>query len=183
MPELLPDTTVNRRLLLGGALAAATAGALAPSFTALAERAASDPSSLRRPAGGPLATTPPTGSDYGPLAPVRDQTTGLELLMLPRGFEYMSWGWTGDAMADGTPTPGAHDGMAAFRDGDLVRLVRNHERGNGVPFSGPVFDAASAGGTTNILFDPDAGQFLDAYGSLSGTIRNCAGGPRHGAPG
>jgi secreted PhoX family phosphatase len=26
----------------------------------------------------------------------------------------VSFGWTGDALADGTPTPGAHDGMAAL---------------------------------------------------------------------
>lgn len=52
--------------------------------------------------------------DYGPLSPVRDQTTGLELLLLPRGFGYISFGWTGDRMADGIATPGAHDGMAAF---------------------------------------------------------------------
>jgi uncharacterized repeat protein (TIGR03803 family) len=55
--------------------------------------------------------------------------------------------------------------------------VRNHERGNGTPFSAPVYDATSAGGTTNVLFDPGAGAFIEAYGSLSGTIRNCAGGP------
>ena len=66
---------------------------------------------------------------------MRDQTTGLELLLLPRGFEYLSFGWRNDPMSDGTPTPSAHDGMAAFRDGDLVRLVRNHERGAGTPFA------------------------------------------------
>jgi hypothetical protein len=32
---------------------------------------------------------------YGPLYPTRDETTGLELLMLPRGFKYLSFGWRG----------------------------------------------------------------------------------------
>ncbi|MFC7716594.1 hypothetical protein [Nonomuraea recticatena] len=43
--------------------------------------------------------------DYGPLSPVKDHTTGLELLKLPRGFEYLTHGWTGDLMSDGRPTP------------------------------------------------------------------------------
>jgi len=36
--------------------------------------------------------------------------------------------------------------MAAFRDGDLVRLVRNHEKGEGRPF-GPadrIYDSGAA---------------------------------------
>ena len=68
---------------------------------------------------------------------MRDEATGLPLLLLPQGFEYISYGWTGDPMADGAPTPSAHDGMAAFRRGRAVHLVRNHERGNGTPFADP----------------------------------------------
>ena len=96
-----------------------------------------------------------TGS--GLAARVKDQTTGLELLKLPRGFEYVSFGWRNDVMSDGTPTPGSHDGMAAFRDGDLVRLVRNHEQGNGTPFApaGATYDPLAAGGTTTLMFDPE----------------------------
>lgn len=41
---------------------------------------------------------------YGPLAPVREETTGLPLLMLPAGFSYLTFGWTGDLMSNGTPT-------------------------------------------------------------------------------
>lgn len=73
-------------------------------------------------------------SPYGPIAPVNDLATGLPLLQLPPGFSYRSYGWTGDAMDDGAPTPGSHDGMAAVlsrrvgRSSELV-LVRNHERG------------------------------------------------------
>lgn len=32
---------------------------------------------------------------YGPLYPTKDESTGLELLNLPEGFRYMSYGWTG----------------------------------------------------------------------------------------
>jgi secreted PhoX family phosphatase len=114
---------------------------------------------------------------YGPLIPVKDQATGLELLQLPRGFEYISYGWTNDLMDDGVRTPGAHDGMAAFRYGDRVHLVRNHERGAGPAFTAPAYNPEAGGGTTTMVFDPDAGQWLESYGSLGGTIRNCAGGP------
>ncbi|MEO3768658.1 alkaline phosphatase PhoX [Streptomyces sp. B8F3] len=114
---------------------------------------------------------------YGPLSPVKDQATGLELLQLPRGFEYISYGWTNDLMDDGVRTPSAHDGMAAFRYGDKVHLVRNHERGAGPAFTAPAYNPEAGGGTTTLVFDPDAGQWLESYGSLGGTIRNCAGGP------
>lgn len=153
----------DRRALLRGAAAAAAASV---PFQALAARtAAAAPAKLEFDAG------------YGPLRPVRDQATGLELLQLPRGFEYISYGWTGDPMDDGVPTPGAHDGMAAFRYGDRVHLVRNHERGAGAAFTAPAYDPEAGGGTTTLVFDPDAGRWLESYGSLGGTLRNCAGGP------
>lgn len=103
----------------------------------------------------------------------------LELVAPPRGFEYLTYGWTGDLMSDGDPTPGSHDGMAAFRRPDgKVALVRNHERGGYTgAFTSPVYDPAARGGTTNLVFDPDKGEFIESWGSLSGTIRNCAGGP------
>jgi secreted PhoX family phosphatase len=63
-------------------------------------------------AGQPLAV----GSPYGDIAPVLDQTTELPLLQLPEGFRYMSYGWTGDLMSDGVPTPSLHDGMAVIAD-------------------------------------------------------------------
>jgi secreted PhoX family phosphatase len=126
------------------------------------------------------ATADRSSGGYGPLAPVRDQTTGLALLMLPRGFEYISYGWTGDTMDDGRPTPGTHDGMAAFREPDgPVRLVRNHERGGtgGAFATGMTYDPMAEGGTTTLTFDPDRGEFVGSHASLAGTIRNCAGGP------
>ena len=63
--------------------------------------------------------------------------------MLPEGFRYLSFGWTGDPMIDGAPTPGAHDGMAALHwQGHRVRLVRNHEQGTGTPFGAVAYDLA-----------------------------------------
>src|SRR6218665_543742 len=54
------------------------------------------------------ATTARIASPYGPIAPVNDRTTGLPLLQLPAGFTYKSFGWTGDLMAHGKPTPPSH---------------------------------------------------------------------------
>jgi uncharacterized protein len=170
----MTDTRISldRRRFLQGALGAGAGLALTSPFTALGARAAG---------AGPAGR--PTAGGYGPLVPVRDQTTGLELLLLPSGFEYMSFGWTNDPMSDGTPTPSAHDGMAAFRDGDLVRLVRNHERGTGTPFApaGATYDPLAGGGTSTLVFDPRRGELVEDRASLSGTIRNCAGGPNHAA--
>jgi secreted PhoX family phosphatase len=116
---------------------------------------------------------------YGPLFETLDQTTGLALLTLPEGFKYLSFGWTGDPLATGAPTPGAHDGMAAFPAGrGLTRLVRNHERGQGTPFApaSATYDTRASGGTTTLLFDTHKGELVSAEASMSGTIRNCAGG-------
>lgn len=165
------DMAFGRRGFLKGMLATGAGMAIGP-FGALGQRTvAARPGDASGPVFG--------DAGYGPLRPARDHTTGLELLLLPRGFEYLSLGWTNDPMSDGTPTPGSHDGMAAFRIGDRVHLVRNHERGRGTPFAGPAltYDGAAGGGTTTLVFDPDAGLLVDSWASLAGTIRNCAGGP------
>lgn len=119
--------------------------------------------------------------DYGPLSPKLDQVTGLPLLALPEGFEYHSYGWTGQTMADGRPTPPKHDGMAVVaRRGHLLSLVRNHELsasdGNPALVSGGTYNPAEGGGTTNLFFNLKRGRFTRSYTSLGGTIRNCAGG-------
>jgi hypothetical protein len=167
----MPESTsaIDRRGLLRGAAVAAGLAAVAP-LEALAARAAS-----AAPAGD---LKQEFSADYGPLLPAKDQTTGLELLMLPRGFEYLTFGWRGDLMSDGVRTPASHDGMAAFRRDDLVALVRNHEVGSfSGKFADPAYDPQAGGGTTTLMFDPDQGALLDSRSSLSGTIRNCAGGP------
>lgn len=118
------------------------------------------------------------GAGYGPLVPAADETTGLSLLALPEGFRYRSLGWTGDPMTNGAPTPGAHDGMAAMHwRGHRIRLVRNHERGLGTPFTSAAYDVGASGGTTTIEFDEKDGEYVGTTPSLSGTVRNCAGGP------
>lgn len=119
----------------------------------------------------------------GPLGPVRDDTTGLPLLLLPAGFRYMSFGWTGDAQADGIATPAAHDGMAAFATGPgRTRLIRNHEVriGAGAPAGigrNLVYDPLTGGGTSTLDFDTAAGKLTASHSSIAGTGVNCAGGP------
>ncbi len=128
-PSDLPRAPARRRLLQGsGALMASSfIGALG----ALQARQAQAQTS-----GGGKQTVS-AASPYGPIAPVADLATGLPLLQLPEGFSYRSYGWTGDPMRDGRPTPSNHDGMAVVRAARVSRdgrgtefvLVRNHERG------------------------------------------------------
>jgi uncharacterized protein len=158
---------MDRRSFLKNAALTATA---AVPFTAFMQRAAGaqgHPGGVRR---GHTA-------GYGPLFETLDHTTGLPLLALPEGFRYLSFGWTGDLLDNGDPTPGAHDGMAAFAAGrGRVRLIRNHELGAGTPFSTAAYNPAAAGGTTTIEFDTHKGEVVSMRDSISGTIRNCAGG-------
>jgi uncharacterized protein len=121
-------------------------------------------------------------SPYGPVSPKVDETTGLRLLQLPDGFRYWSYSWTGDPLEDGTPCPNLHDGMAVVdaegNSGRLI-LVRNHETGSGDPFINKpsiTYAGDGAGGTTNLIFNARKGSWEKAWASLTGTIRNCAGG-------
>jgi secreted PhoX family phosphatase len=122
------------------------------------------------------------GESYGPLAPVADQR-GVEVLALPVGFSYVTVGRIGEPMSDGTLTPLALDGMAAFA-GPLggVRLIRNHEDRN-PPGEGSVpgqphrmYDPEAGGGTTTLDFDPASRTLVRDFVSLNGTTVNCAGG-------
>lgn len=113
----------SRRRMLQGSAGLIAANGLLGSLSLLASRQAMAATGKQM-----VAATSP----YGPVAPVLDGSTGLPLLALPEGFEYKSYGWTGDPMADGRATPGSHDGMAvvsASRGGSHLVLVRNHERG------------------------------------------------------
>ena len=83
---------MDRRVFLKSAAAASAA----IPFSAFLSRAEALP-------GRPQAED----ATYGPLASVLDETTGLPLLMLPAGFRYVSFGWTGDPMSNGARTPGA----------------------------------------------------------------------------
>ena len=163
--------TLDRRAFLS--LAGAACGA-AP-FHALACRAA------RRDVPPSLvdSASSPSQVGYGPLAPVRDETTGLPLLHLPAGFRYRSFGWIGDPLERGLATPGLHDGMAAFpAGGSRVHLVRNHELRAGPAIAPrPIYDRNGCGGTTTVEFDTARGSVRRAWVSLAGTAVNCAGGP------
>jgi len=118
---------------------------------------------------------------YGALQPTADLTTGLPLLLLPDGFTYRSFGWTGDVMTDGRPTPPLHDGMAVIqhRDGELI-LSRNHEVTDDADPIGDAditFDSRASAGCTNLAIADVSGKLLRDWVSISGTLRNCAGGP------
>jgi secreted PhoX family phosphatase len=158
----------TRRSFLKGSSVAIGTSLLASPFVSLASKASSK-------------HTFTFGPDYGPLLPAKDLSTGLHLLDLPEGFSYLSFGWTGDPLMDGSLTPDRHDGMAVVQtNSSRVILVRNHEvRGSEGVFSpnAPVYDRAAQGGTTNIEFDIERGYYIKSWASLTGTITNCAGGP------
>ena len=113
--------------------------------------------------------------------PSKDRTTGLELLKLPEGFEYISFGWESEPLTNGGVTPAMHDGMAVIAaDKNTVTLCRNHEvDGDGPAFGDPslAYDPHAGGGCTNLIFDTQQGKLLKSWSSISGTSRNCAGGP------
>src|SRR5262249_39798267 len=102
----------------------------------------------------------------------------------PEGFEYNVIGKTGAKMADGNPTPAAHDGMAAFSVKGELRLVRNHEINGGIGRNGAAFggaalasDAKAGGGATRVIIDAKTREIVRDLVSLNGTLHNCAGGP------
>jgi len=115
----------------------------------------------------------------GPLSPVRDDTTGIPLLLLPDGFSYLTMSWAGQKLHDGFYVPGNCDGMGVVRqDGHRVSLVRNHElTGSAGPLGDPLraYDV-TGGGTTTLVFDTEHRVLLDSWVSLGGTLNNCAGG-------
>lgn len=132
-----------------------------------------------------------------PFGPLIDDPKGI--LDLPDGFSYRVLSTAGSRMSDGFKVPGKPDGMACFLqpDGKVV-LVRNHELGLAMTDHGPFpnnlrfpkeLDPALShdpgkdgaephlGGTTNLVFDPATGETVAEFLSLTGTDRNCAGGP------
>jgi uncharacterized protein len=173
------SSVVNRRAflrggagLVGGTVLARTLGGLSVARLEAAQCSASAASL----------------SPWGAIGPKLDPETGLNLLQLPNGFSYRSYGWTGDIMDDGlgTPTPPLHDGMAVIQElgpSHLI-LVRNHEVDHDPPDDVlPAFgdqalwyDPLAGGGTSNLVFDLATGLFISAVPSISGNIRNCSGG-------
>ena len=125
---------------------------------------------------------------FGPLVPDADG-----LLDLPPGFRYQMLstgildgersldGRFASPLSDGSPTPGNHDGMASFAGPEgMTILVRNHEMdpGEGPPVDPRrerPYDVQCGGGTTTLWVDRER-RLLKSFASLSGTLRNCAGG-------
>ena len=144
----------------------------------------------------------PIASPYGPVRPVADATTGLELLQLPEGFTYQSYGWAGDPMDDGAPTPLEHDGMAVVRSRDVggeqeITLIRNHES-KVQPLVGLIgapaaYDANEitddddltghlSGGTTRLIYRGDR-WVSSSPEPWAGPSTTAPAAPRPGAPG
>lgn len=120
-------------------------------------------------------------SSFGALQP---DPAGV--LDLPPGFSYRVLSRLGDAMDDGGSVPDRADGMGSFDLGKgKLALVRNHELHPGTDSGGaqmPAYDTVARsliplpGGTTTIVLDANTLEVEREYRSLSGTIRNCAGG-------
>lgn len=125
-------------------------------------------------------------------------TDPLGYLDLPTGFSYKVISKAGSTMSDGLILPGSPDGMGAFlnKRNEIV-IIRNHENSPESLELGPfgkenelldsldmakVFDTGYSrfpglGGTTSIIFDEEKQEVKSEFLSLSGTYRNCAGGP------
>ena len=162
-------TTMDRRAFLARSAVAASGTVVGSEALArLTNRAA-------------LADLRATAKGYGALRPMADQR-GRMVLALPRGFSYVTFGDIGSPLADGTPTPLALDGMAAFRGPrETVRLIRNHEDRNvppaaSLPARPGAYDPVAGGGTTTLDYDPRRRRLVRSFISLDGTTINCAGG-------
>lgn len=106
---------------------------------------------------------------------------------LPPGFRYRVLERRGDPMSDGYRVPGLPDGMACFAgpNGTLI-LMRNHEIGRffgqsayraGQAAPPEAFDATAHGGVTRLVVDAKTLERVSSNLVLTGTLRNCAGGP------
>jgi secreted PhoX family phosphatase len=164
----------SRRRFLGIGAAASMSALASGGLEALFERAlAADPRAWSAPGYGPLVSDPEG------------------LLDLPAGFRYRAFsagapGTTEDPrfshkLTNGDWVPCRHDGMGAFAgpSGHTV-LVRNHEvdlKNTPVVDEGRVrpYDPLGHGGTTTLWVDADR-NLVRSFASLSGTVRNCAGG-------
>jgi uncharacterized protein len=174
--------TIDRRSFLArGAVAAGSAAMAGSLFTTLDLAGASaSPAATGGRAGRRDASV-----GYGPLQRRPDQD-GNEVLALPEGFSYVTFSRTGDRMSDGTPTPRAHDGMAAFASSrrDSVVLVRNHEvrtapgtvENSVIAPEAVKYDPLGVGGTVSVLFDTRAQALVRDHVSFAGSHTNCAGG-------
>jgi secreted PhoX family phosphatase len=173
--EAVVRESVDRRSFLRGGAAVISAAAIASTLQMSMIRSAEASSFKRR--------RRRVRCPYGDPVPTLDEVTGLPLVGLPPGFRYWSHGWTGDPIfpdyAGGPVTPALHDGMGVLRQvGSLAILCRNHEVGAAPAFMGGnlQYSPFAGGGNTNLLFDTRRKKWLATWPTLSGTVRNCAGG-------
>jgi len=152
-------TTLNRRAFLG--FTPFAVGAALRTFAAI--------NKSRGPGRPGRLIASPDSVGYGGLRATKSRNTGEEILTLPEGFQYNVIGRTGVKMSDGNPTPAAHDGMAAFKVNNELRLVRNHEINGGIGRDGAAFgdaalayDTKAGGGTTTLIIDPNTNSGNDA---------------------
>jgi secreted PhoX family phosphatase len=132
---------------------------------------------LARKAGATVPQFGGTIPGFGPLVPTESENTGETLLALPEGFKYNVVIRRDDMMSDGRLFPPNADGMGAFDLNGAVRLVCNVERAAGSPPLGAFpYDPKTIGGTISLTVDPVSRLLTDSFVSLSGTVRNCAGG-------
>jgi uncharacterized protein len=130
---------------------------------------------------------------------VSDKSSGpKDMFALPPGFVAKPISVVGREMSDRLFTPGKHDGMAAFPGpGGRTLLVCNHELDADDLVAGPYgksnqllknvdagrfYDFGSGkrpavGGTTTLLYNTRTQTVEREHLSLTGTLRNCAGGP------
>lgn len=151
---------LGRRVFVKGSLGAAGAAAL---FSGLFSRRAS-------------------ASEYGKLLADPDG-----ILDLPEGFSYSVLQEAGVAMDDGYVVPGRPDGMACFAGpGGTWLLMRNHEVSLGDDSNGAyaegeapkeAYDPDGFGGVTRLVINSETGTVVSTNLVLTGTVRNCAGGP------
>ncbi len=101
------------------------------------------------------------------------------IIDLPPGFSYRVLQREGDTMNDGFKAPSAPDGMACFsgEQGTWV-VLRNHEIHQGKP-ADPRFAVAPdrGGGVSRLVIDQASGALRSSNFVLTGTSRNCSGGP------
>ena len=125
---------------------------------------------------------------------LREDKKGV--LNLPKGFSHKIIARTGEAMSDGLVHPDKPDGMATYIGSNgRVILIRNHEL---MPTNFSAFgkdyehldkidpskiydfrngNIPCSGGTTTLIVNEDTLEVEQSWLSLTGTLRNCAGGP------
>lgn len=170
----------DRRTFVRSAAGAASGVFLAPSLAGLVARSGEIQTGDLR-AGNAIRWAASGRGGYGDLL-----QSGPEL-ELPDGFRYTVLSRNGQPMTDGSPTPGAFDGMAAFGMPDgTIRLLRNHENRDqpaNARLKGDAsaaYDAKAGGGVSTLelrLRDDGSPELVRDFISLNGTIVNCAGGP------